>query len=178
MLSLIFSRVSFFASLATSSFLVRCTCWYCLFSRKEMDTLPFRRAWSVFLSDDDKISLMPMTRAWVSPSRLKAIISVNSALVMTSCLPAHRVSKRVPFKFSLCQICALRVVGFLEDVFQRALQYQCYRGSVFLFCFCIFFCHYCCSSHKVVWILLNGSDIPCCNVGICVAFIACTCSNS
>ena len=92
--------VSLFASLATSSFLVRWTRWCCLFSWKEMDTLLFRRAWSVFLSDDDKVNLMPMTRAWVSPSRLKAILCVNSALVMTSCLPAHRVSKRVPFEFS------------------------------------------------------------------------------
>ena len=65
-----------------------------------MDTLLFRRAWSVFLSADDKINLMPMTRVWVSPSPVKAILCVNSALVMTSCLPAHRVSKRVPFEFS------------------------------------------------------------------------------
>ena len=69
------------------------------------------------------------------------------------------------------QICALQGVSFLEDKIQKAPQYQCYSGSFFFF-------YYCCSSLKVVWVLLKGSDIPCWNVGICLAFIVCTCSNS
>ena len=41
-----------------------------------------------------------------------------------------------------------------------------------------FFCYYCCSSLKVVWIVLKGSDIPCCNVHTCLAFIVSLCSKS
>ena len=41
-----------------------------------------------------------------------------------------------------------------------------------------FFCYYCCSSLKVVWTVLKGSDIPCCNVDIYLAFVVSTCSNS
>ena len=116
-LSLSVSWVSLFASLATSSFLVRWTRWCCLFSWKEMETLLFRRASSgwqidalaarVSLTSYQYLCLMMKKSIWCQwPERgclqvvLKLSFCVNSQLVMTSCFPAHRVSKRVPFEFS------------------------------------------------------------------------------
>ena len=63
------------------------------------------------------------------------------------------------------QIRVLWAVSFLE----------CYNINIIA---TQFFCYYCCSSLKVVWIVLKGSDIPCCNVYICLAFIVSLCSNS
>ena len=40
------------------------------------------------------------------------------------------------------------------------------------------FCYYCCSSLNVVWVVPKGSDIPYCNVDICLVFVVSMCSNS